>query len=208
MIRSGIKYLFVLGYLPLLLSCKGKHELSPQAYVGWVEDPANGLKVERKMDVLSYSVQYKPLAYIIAKEEKSNSIEKTKLESRKRTLEKMQYYTLRIASNGGNDLLTVNSPSQQEYYQRQNYLTYELQSDIALVDGLDTLSCGLFQAVGNYGLAPYMDFVLGFETKDASQHLPLNDKEFILHDKVFGNGILKFTIKKENINKLPEIITL
>lgn len=204
-----MRFLLLLGCVSsmLLFSCKGKNELSPQEYVKWVEDPSNGLKVERKMDAVIYSVQYKPLAYIVAKEEKNNSIKKSTLETREKILEKMQYYTLRMATNG-KDLLTVNSPSQQEYYQRQNYLTYELQHDIALVDGADTLSCGLFQAVGNYGLAPYMDFVLGFERKDTLQEKPMNDKELILEDKVFGNGILKFTIKKEDIHKLPEITTL
>jgi hypothetical protein len=197
--------------LLLLLCCscnKNKGDaLSPRDYVSWVEDPDNGLKLERTFPPITYSVQYKPYDYIIAKEEKSNSISKSTFESQYKAMDKMQYYSLRIQT-AGNDLLKEGSPSQQEYYQRQNYLTFEFQGDIQLVDGGDTLSPALFQMVGNYGLAPYVDFVMGFTTKDKLHTEILQDKYFILEDKVFGNGILKFIVKKEAINKTPEIKTL
>jgi hypothetical protein len=190
--------------LLLICGCNKKHALSPQEYVGWVEDPSNGLRVERTMGPITYSVQYKPYDYVIAKEEKSNNIAKATFETRHKAMKRMQYYTLRIQTTG-NDLLKEGSLSQQEYYQRQNYLTFEFQNDIQLIEDKDTLSAALFQMVGNYGLAPYVDFVMGFKSKDSLQDQQQYDKEFILEDKIFGNGILKFIVKKENINSTPEI---
>lgn len=199
--------LLIVGFLLLLLSnCKNKENvLAPKEYVAWVEDKDNGLRIERLMNPITYTLQYKPYDYVIAKEERSNTISKSTFADWYKELDKMQYYTLRIEAKGVTDILKMNSPSQQEYYQRQNYLTYEFQGDIQLVDGTDTIPCDLFQMVGNYGLAPYIDFVIGFKSKDAIQNQVQHDKQFILEDKIFGGGILKFIVKKEDINKIPEI---
>src|SRR3954471_7951859 len=199
-------YLFCLTIvLFIAYGCGQNDKLLPKEYEAWVENPKNGLCVERKMNPLSFSIQYKPLEYIVIKEEKSNSIMQSKINSRSNVLKKMQYFGLRIKTAEGGDILAVNSPAEQEYLQRQNYLMNDFQNDIQLVDGKDTLACALFQAVGNYGLAPYIDFMMGFETKDSIPKHILNDKEVIVDDRVFGNGILKFIIKKEDINNTPEI---
>lgn len=207
-VKTNLIYLLCSFVLSLLISsgCNNASKLTPEKFVSWVENPDNGLRVERKMGRITYAVQYKPYDYVVAKEEKNNQIAKSTFETRYKALNKMQYYTLRIQTTG-NDLINENSPSQQEYYQRQNYLTFEFERDIQLVDGKDTLSPELFQMVGNYGLAPYVDFVIGFKSTDSQQKQIQHDKEFILEDKIFGNGILKFTVKKEDINKTPEIKT-
>jgi hypothetical protein len=207
-VKTNLNNLLCCFVLLLLIfsGCNKNSKLTPEKYVAWVENPDNGLRVERKMGRITYAVQYKPYDYVIAKEEKNNNIKKSIVETRYKALNKMQYYTLRIQTTG-NDLINENSPSQQEYYQRQNYLTFEFQNDIQLIDGKDTLSAELFQMVGNYGLAPYVDFVIGFKSKDNVQNQIEHDKEFILEDKIFGNGILKFVVKKEDINKTPEIKT-
>lgn len=189
----------------LLCCCKNNsQELSPEAYVAWVENKDNGLRIERVLDPVTYSVQYKPYDYVVAKEERNNAISKSTFAEWYQELNHMQYYTLRMEIKSG-DILKLNNPSQQEYYQRQNYLTYEFQDNLLLVDGKDSLQCELFQMVGNYGLAPYVDFVMGFKSEDLDQKHVKSDKEFILQDNVFGGGILKFRVKKEDINNTPEI---
>src|ERR1035437_3440327 len=114
--RKHIYFLFF-SLLIVIYSCNNSKTLSPKDYIAWIENKDNGLKIQKEMDQIDYSIQYKSIDYIIVKEEKSNNIEKTTLESRRKVLEKMQYYTLRIASkNKSKDVLTVNLPSEQEYY--------------------------------------------------------------------------------------------
>jgi hypothetical protein len=200
-------YILLLFLASLLWSCSGKQSSLPALdYVNWVEEESHGLLIERKMPPLTYRLQYKPMEYIIAQEEKTNDLSKAEVVKRKKELQGMDYFTLRI-STSGKDVLNEGMGSKEEYYMRQNYLTYDFQKDIVLVRGKDTLGCSLFQMVGNYGLAPYVDFVIGFENKAGEGSQVGSDKEFILADEAFGNGILKFIVKKENINRIPEIKT-
>jgi hypothetical protein len=202
-----IHYIMILFVACFLSSCQDRpSSLSPREYIKWVEDEDNGLLVDRKMPPLSYRVQYKPVDYIIAREERTDKLSKETILKRRKDLQKMDYFTLRISTNG-KDVLNEGVQSKEEYYMRQNYLTYDFQKDIALVIGTDTAGCSLFQMVGNYGLAPYVDFVIGFERKANEENEVTADREVILADQTFGNGILKFIIKKENINHVPEIKT-
>lgn len=180
-------------------SCS-KKELHSSDYIKFVEDESNGLRVSKNIGGVDYMVQYKPIEYILLKENNNN----VDIKKRKEDLEGMQYYTLSYSLVKNNkDILKFNLTSQDEYYERVNYFSFGLQNDIYLVEGKDTLDCKLFNYVRSYGLSPKADFVLAFSKNTQAQ---INDKLIVIEDKIFGGGIIKLKIAKEDIKNIPELI--
>lgn len=167
---------------------------SPEPYLQAVEKPEQGLRVEKQIGELIFSLQYKPHLYLAIKElgnNASDSAVKAYMES----ISDMQYYTFRIQSEKeGEELLKHGISNHTEYDMRVQYCAFRMQEDIKLVDGLDTLYCMLFHFERVYGVAPYATFVLGFSTTGLVQ-----DKTLIFEDKLFNSGKIMLTIPKENI---------
>lgn len=180
-------------------SCS-KKELHSNDYVKFVEDESNGLRVSKNIGEVNYMIQYKPIEYILLRENNNNG----DIKKRKEDLGGMQYYTLTYSLVKNNkDILKFNLTSPDEYYERVNYFSFGLQNDIYLVDGKDTLDCKLFNYVRSYGLSPKADFVLAF---DKSKQTKTTDKLMVIEDKIFGGGIIKIKISKEDIENIAELI--
>lgn len=172
-----------------------------EAYVNYVESPENGLRQEKKIDKMAYMLQYKPLEYIAIREFRSTDIQGSDIKKRIEKMSDLQCFNLRVmAADKQSDVGRLGSNSDQEFTQRNTYMSFDMQNDIYLLDGDDTLPCGLFQYVNNYGLAPYADFVLAFANNDMQKN---EDKTFVYEDKLFGGGIVKFQIRKEDIENTP-----
>ena len=192
--------------MPLLLgtlaSC-GPDSLPPAEYVQYVSNPDNGLKRSKTIGDYTYSVQYKPVDYVIANEARKPDLTTTERDARKSELDGLQYFTFRVANaTGGQDVLTLNNQTEQDYSAKVGYLSFDFQHDIALVDGGDTLGCKLYNFVRTYGLAPYVDFVMAFD-KPSEDETTNSDKTLIVEDRVFGAGTIKFAIDAGDIKALP-----
>ena len=189
----------------LLVTSCSKQELSPMDYVKWVDDSDNGLKKSKIYKGITISAQYRPVEYQVAIEEKSHALSAEKLDSRSKQIEGMQYYLLRFAlEDRSKDIMRFALSSEAEYYQRLNYCSFGMQNDIYLVQGTDTLSCKLFNAVRSYGLSPNADYLLAFEEKDASAK---TERQLIVNDAVFGLGPVKFKFTEDDLNNIPHIRT-
>jgi hypothetical protein len=194
------KIVFCIGLFFVINSCN-KKPLNQTDYIAWVEDEDNGLSIGKSFEDIDYQILFKPVNYILAKELVNGGIKKATIESRKKELGEMLYFTLRITSKHSNELLNANIKNENEYYQRLEYFMSYMQDDIYLVEGKDTISCSLYHYERNYGLAPYNNFVIGFNKLNAE----IQDKIFIYEDKVLGTGKIIFKIKKEDIENVPEI---
>jgi hypothetical protein len=189
----------------LFSNSSAPERLQPVEYVSWIENPENGMKQEKVIGDLSFTVQYKPLEFIALKTlGPSAANEKTVQEARKE-YEGMQYYTLTINNNAGvSDLLKYEVSDMQEYQQRVSYFSFDMQRDLLLVEGEDSLRCRLFHYERVYGLAPYATFLLGFDLP-AKKSQEVRDKLLVYRERVFETGMLKFRIKAENLNNVPEL---
>lgn len=194
--------LLILFFLIVFFSSCSEKNLETADFVTWVEDEGNGLSVTKKFDNINYRLLYKPIDYIVAKELINNAIKKNEIESRKKELGNMNYFTLRIESKTSEELMRVNIKSEDEYYHRLEYFMGYMQDDIYLVDGTDTISPSLFHFERNYGLAPFNDFVLGFNKSKKD----VQDLYFIFNDQVLGTGKISIKVNKENISDIPNII--
>ena len=193
--KNKLKY-FVFFCLITLFSCK-KKELNQTDYLQYIEDNNNGLNIYKTMGDVRYTLQYKPLEYIIIKE---NAVD---IKKRTTELEGMQYYTLSYSlENSKEDILQHGLNDKTEYYERVNYLSFGLQNDIYLENGNDKLQCILFNYVRSYGLTAIADFVLAFEKNKST----ISERTLVIEDKVFGGGIIKLKIEKNDIENIPLLI--
>lgn len=195
--------------LMLICSCSHKQELlDPVHYVNWIRNSDNGLNIQKEVGAYEFSVQYKPLPYIVAMEEKTHTLEQKLLNTRITTLgNNFYYFNLKIKSITNTNLSPTGNGvlSEAEYQQRLSYFTFEMQRDLYLIQKQDTLHCSLYQFVRNYDIAPFVEFALGFES---IVPLDLNeDITFILDDKILGVGTLKFLFDQSSFQEIPTIKT-
>ena len=193
----------VLGLLLLeVKSCPQPEtaSLGTEDYIAWVENPENGLVMNKEMNDLIFSVQYKPLAYeVLLQEKRTFSDGEMKLEMD--SISDMQYYTFRIATAGGTDVQRYRAESEQDYYARLEYFALQMQNDLVLIDGSDTLPCLLYHYERTYGIDPRATFVMGFSDKKKSQE----NKTLMYTDRVFGSGPVLLTIESEDLKMIPQL---
>jgi hypothetical protein len=196
-------YLFLLSLTVILDSCS--HTLKPIDYVHYVEDPKNGLHPSHVQQPFLFSLQYKPLDYVALQEIRQLQVSEGQLEDEKRSFGTLQYFTFRISSTDSTkDVLNVQTTSDKDYSQRQNYFDFYLQRDIKLIENGDTLPCRLFHCVRSYGLTPYSDFVLGFDNPKDKRG---SDIKFVYEDKILKSGTISFLITQNSMKHIPQIKT-
>lgn len=188
-----------------LVAAKDAPLMNVHDFVQWVQNPENGFRKEKKMDDLTFSVQYKPYEYIVCMEERKEEIKDTLMKNRIGEINGMQYYDLKISLNeGAGELLKYQLASPQQYTERVNYFAFNMQNNIQLVEGNDTLPCSLYHFERAYDAAPSGTFLLGFQV---TKNKLSQEKTLLVYDKTFNKGMLKFTFRKKDLKNLPKIKT-
>ncbi|MFI5140711.1 MAG: hypothetical protein ACHQII_00015 [Bacteroidia bacterium] len=180
-------------------------ELNPTAYVQWCEDPAHGLQKNKEIEDLTYSLFYKPAEFIVTQEEQTDHVSAQVLKKKMDELDGLDYYDFKIQlTNDEGELLKHKLSSVSEYQDRLNYFSFNMQQDIKMIEGIDTVSCALFHFERAYDVAPYAIFLLGFPKSGKD----LTSKTFFYQDNVFHKGIIKFTFTKDELTSLPKLKTI
>lgn len=136
---------------------------------------------------IRFEAQYRPVEEIIATESKNKTLTQEEYSARKKELEGMQYYLLRIkADNTSQDVLTYNMTDQSEYFTRDNYYAFGFKEDIQLVEN-DTLACGLYHYINTHGLSPHIEVLMAFKETHSKE-----DRTLVIFDQVYKTGIIKF----------------
>ena len=190
----------MMALLVMMGSCNPE-KLSVSDYLEWVNNPENGLKVSKELNDYKFELLYKPVEYIAINEQRKLDVDTISYYHRIEELKEMQYYTLKIETLTGLEMMKAGIGSEQEYSNRLQYFSDLAQYDITLVDGGDTLTCALFHFERNYGVAPYNNIVLGFFNNKKN-----NSKTLIFNERVLEVGRVKLKIKEKDINNIPEII--
>jgi hypothetical protein len=177
--------------------------LVPVDYVSWMRNPENGIRKEKQIEEIIYSVQYKTPDYIACIEaDNKDSISPAKVTDD--GTETIHYFDFKMTlENYEGEFLKhkLNSPAQ--YDSRVKYLAFGIEKDISLVEGGDTIPCTICHFERAYDVAPEATLLLGFVSKKKY----LKKKEFIFHDKLFGKGIVKFTFTKDEMKSIPKLRT-
>jgi hypothetical protein len=185
---------------------KSNIPVSVKDYLAYVNNPKNGLCTSKEIGEVIYTLQYKPLEYLIILEKQKDSISKNELEGRMDELKDMKYFTLKIeAKNNKEELLKYKLSSDEEYYERIRYFSFDMQKDIYLKNSKDSIPCSLFHFERTYGVVPYANFVLGFLNQSKSNSD--GDQYFTFYDQVFDGGKINIKILKSDIQRIPKLIT-
>lgn len=195
-----MRYLIII-LLAVVYSCK-QDGLQPKEYAMYIAEDANQLHKTVDAGSVTYALQYKPLDFIVSNELKKDKISSETLKNRKEVLKGLQYYSLRMTSKIGGDVMKLGVNSNNQYFDKINYYSFDFKHDIILVEGKDTLTCKLFHFVRSHGTTPYVDFVFAFEDKQTTI-----DKEIYIYDQATLQDVLHFTIKNNDIKQIPELQT-
>lgn len=172
-------------------------ELNPSELVKYVQSAENGLKHQVKSSELIYTALYKPVDYVICMEEGSEEISKQTADTKRKELEEMQYIDLKIETPEGEFLQNGNP---EDYSRKINYCSFNMQKDIKLIEGSDTLPCGMFHFERTNDIVPYATFLLGFPVKNRDK-----DKILVINDKLFDKGMIRLIFKSTDIKKTPAL---
>jgi hypothetical protein len=168
--------------------------LTKKEYVKWIETPENGLKKNKTVEGFYYEIQYKPVAYIVIKKN-SDSITVKDYEA-------LHYIDLELSHKDFPELMKLGLEQQEDYYHRLKYYSFDIQNDLTLIDGQDTMKCVFSHFERTYGILPYIKIVAAFE-KSKKQG---GDKTFSYTDKIFNKGIINLKIKEKALKNIPKII--
>ncbi len=202
--KNKYQFFFLIAGIALLFSCNNVDELKIPAYLDWVNDPTNGLKVAKELNDYKFELFYKPVEFVAIKEQRKTDIDTALYHQRITELNGLQYYTLRIETLIGQEMMRTGIGSEQDYSNRLQYFSDLAQYDMRLIDGSDTLSCVLFHFERNYGVAPYNNIVLGFPKTEGNT----NSKTFIFDEQVLGVGRVNLKIANTDINNIPKVILI
>lgn len=210
--KKPIATILLLVFTAIMQSACVQQVLQPRAYMTWVEDKNNGLKITESAGDYIFNLQYKPLDYIVLINERTDTIDRKKFDKDKEELKDMQYYTFSIApKNGKTEMLRSNLNYGEEYYQRVQYFSFHLKDDLYLIDGNDSLPCLLCHFERSYDLTPNNKFLLAFplSKKETSKRENGNkyasDKTLIYQDKLLNTGIVKLEVTKNAIDNIPSV---
>jgi hypothetical protein len=117
-------------------------------------------------------------------------------------LEGMLYFQLKMYEPGKKrgDLLRNSVGSQGEHQEAIYYFSYLFGDQIYLVEGQDTLPSELYHFVRGHGLSPDLKFVFGFPNSGKEV-----DRQLVIHDDFFSNGLIKFNYDQQLLNKIPTL---
>ncbi|HEY1039938.1 MAG TPA: hypothetical protein VGF30_11060 [Bacteroidia bacterium] len=186
------KYWFILVIVGVVFqSCKR----DCNEYINAVESKENGLLQEKEINGIIYSIQYQPVDYILYNEFKTCDLNVPAIQKRKEELGNLLYFELKIKAKDNTDVLMKNLDNKDQYYDRLNYCSFDMQDDFSVINGGDTVISSLYHFQNNYGLHSHVSFMLAFDkAKQATDVCKMYYKDY-----AFGNGAILFEFDKDKL---------
>jgi hypothetical protein len=175
-------------------------------FLKWCADEKNNLSKSKQISEMKFSLAFLPKECMAFLELRTEKYDIDKFQSVCNHYEDMSYFNFRIEQPGGQtELLKYNLHSPAQYEERIRYMSFEMQNDIFLLQGQDTLRPGLYQFERIFEVAPYATVQLAFDNKKFDRK-----KEFTIcyNDRLFEKGFIKFNYKNWQLTNLPIISEL
>lgn len=191
-----------------MVSCESGSpaELRPSDYIRYIEAETNGLRVRQKASDFELQLQYRPIAYTIALEQRSNQIGTELFEKEKAERIDLQYYTFKIKNlNPQKPLLGSKQTSPEGFQKKVAYCAFDMQHDLKLVEGGDSLACRLFHFERTFSVSPEHTFLLGFERLSTKKEPSVFDKKLLFHDRMLGVGDVELKIASQALERIPKM---
>ena len=184
------------------ISSKENEEVTfsdPEKLISYVSTPENGYYKEKEIDEIKFSALLKPIDYIKAFEKIKTGAANIADD------DDLQYFDLRIeVKDFSMEFLKYNLASTGDYAQRVAYCAYEMQNDIYLIDGNDTLPCVFYHFERTFNVVPFGHFILAFSPSKNKEFI--RAKTLVYYDKLFNKGLIKMTFLPHDLIKVPKLI--
>lgn len=198
--RKLYHYFILIAFMLGLASCSNR-EVPPAEYVHYVQNPANGLQVNQKVNGVSYTLQYEPVDYCVMLEKRSFSIPKEVFKQEYNRFKGLEHYTLKIDKEGTDKLMNVLSDTSAYKKSKTTYFDFAIQKDIKLIEGTDTIPCSICQLDANTGISPYYTYTLGFYHKSGTAGSA--DRVVYFQSKPLNTGNVLLCVKNKAIKNIP-----
>lgn len=194
--------ILLIGCLIFSFGCK-EEGTSTSDFIKWVENDKNGLKVSKQFENFIVTTQYKPLPYQALRQLKQVNPPRNQFKKEMEELDGLEYFNLviRLANNNG-DVLKEKINSENDYYQRIKYFSFEIQKDLVLKYGNGaTKPCVFSHFERNFGISSAITITMAFESENIQ-----SDKTLEFNDKVLGLGKIELQISEHSINNIPNLV--
>jgi len=172
----------------------------PEKLIAYVDNEDNDFIKTKHIGEITYQAALRPVDYLLSKKR----IQENNPSLRKEAFEDLQYFDLRIGvADFHQEFIKYNLASGDDYQQQVNYCSFNMQKDIKLIDGKDTLNCVLFHYERTFDVVPYGHFTLGFEPIKSAL---VNTKVLLFSDQLFKNGMIKFTFSPKLLVNEPTLL--
>lgn len=200
MVNSIFKYLIGLAFCVAFLSCK--KSLAPLEYKTWIESEESGLRKTKAIGEMEYEMQYQTREYLLLLNKGPKAFEKEiDIESSLEDFSNDIQVLFTIRNLNGIPPLNYNVQNEMEYYARIQYLTSEVTSDFFILNNsMDTVKCLFSHMERDFGITPELRLNLAF-----GMQKPSEDFQLCFNDRLFNNGMIKFSMSKDDLSDLPEL---
>jgi hypothetical protein len=181
-------------------------KVTVKEFMRWCADEDNRLSRSKEISEMRYKLSYLPPEAMAFLELRKEPYDLPKFRKLSDSYSEMTYFTFRIeVLDGSGELLKYKLRSPAQYDARVKYMSFDIQNDLYLVQGKDTLIPGLFQFERIFEVAPYANVMFAFDNKRFNRQ---EEFTIIYNDKLFGNGYVKFNYRDKQLFNLPNITEL
>jgi hypothetical protein len=191
----GLAVVFAVVLLP---GCT--NSLKAPDYILYLTNPAHGMYQELTINKYLFTIQYKPLDWMMLQDFESSTANADEL---RKKYESSSYFVLKIKGFGDADIAgsTADMKNNVSITPVQSYLNFGIQEDIYMVAGPDTLPCMAMHHEPYNAQTDINTFALAFEKPPCTDC----DYSIIYSGNYFNNSLLKFYFRKEQLNQLPKL---
>lgn len=192
----------VLFYCVLMFISCTREINDPTAYFHYVENEKNGLFTVKNVNDYTFSLQYKPAAYMALTDNENLFSDKKGFMQEVKEFSQFQYYTLRIkvaADSQHFDILNYHISSEEEYAKRLHYFEKDMQKDIKLICGSDTTNASSFLFEKETIPNECSSFLISFP-KGSNNY---SDRTVVLEEGILKTGKVTFTINGDALSNVP-----
>jgi len=191
--------IFLILSILFLTACNSKK--SPIDYIQWVNDPENGMVKIKETNTTQLECKYTPTEYVVLKQFKKGTVDTVVYNAEVNEINNMYHFILKFQNHDGSNLIKDNYSTQESFQQKSMYLSYDIKSDLKLVQGLDTTFCVLNHHERTYGNTPYEQILLSFPKLNKK----VEELTLIFDDRVFGFNRVKFNFSKRDLENIPKV---
>ncbi len=196
-------YLLIAGIFCLLcLACSSRHRLlGKRDLEKYISDPAHGLIQKTTVEEADVSVDFEPSSMLAANEFTAGSRRDSVTLHGLQAKYSPNYYFLVKFSKNHKELIRQ-LPSFSDYSEMVQVLSFRMQQYINLTTDRDTLQMSDYTYEQTYGMGNANMLLIAFPKKGISgaDRLDIN-----LAECGFGLGSLKFSFRKSDLDKVPEL---